>query len=101
MKRTGKTFIVQTNDGPCHQNVFLSWDAEGSYYTTVDYIDEINTYDFHDTAASAEDRARDADSGTFGGWRYPMYIMELLNFDDAYNNGEEPELKFVKTVILN
>ena len=100
MKRTGKTYIVQTDDGPLHKDVFLSWDADNSYYTTVDYIDEVNEYDFHDTAPAAEDRAKDADSGTFGGWQYPMHIMELLNFDEAYNHGEEPELVFVKTVDL-
>ena len=98
MKRTGKTYVVQTNDGPLHQNVFLSWDSDGSYYTTVDYIDEVNEYDFHDTIESAEDRAKDADSGTFGGWRYPMHIMEVLNFSEAYNDCEEPELKPVKTI---
>ena len=99
MKRTGKTFIVMTDDGPCHQNVFLSWDTDGSYYTTVDYIDEINEYDFHDTVGAAMDRAKDADSGTLGGWAYPMKVVELLNFDEAYNHGAEPELKEI--VIIN
>ena len=98
MRRTGKTFVVKTDDGPFHQDVFLSWDSKGSYYTTVDYIDEVNEYDFHDTVESAEDRAKDADSGTWGGWQYPMYIMEVLNFNDAYNKGDEPELVLVKTI---
>ena len=100
MKRKGKTFIIMTDDGPCHKDVFLSWNSKYSYYTTVDYIDEIGAFDFHDTIESAEDRAKDADSGTFGGWTYPMKVMELLNFDEAYNHGEEPELVEVKTVNL-
>ncbi len=101
MKRTGKTFIVMTDDGPNYKNVFLSWNTYGSYYTTVEYIDEINEYDFHDTIASAIDRARDADSGTFGGWNYPMAVYEVLNFDAAYNDGEEPELIKVHDISLS
>jgi hypothetical protein len=93
MKRTGKTYVVVTDDGPAHQNVFLTWTCDmGGYYTTVDYIDEVGDYDFHDTIAAAIDRARDADSGTFGGWRYPMTVYEVTNFNEAYNNGEEPEM---------
>lgn len=99
LNRTGKTFVIVTDDGACYKNVFLSWDNHyGGYYSTVDYFDEINEYDLHDTVESAEDRARDADSGTFGGWKYPMHIMEVLNFDEAYNNGEDPELVLVKTI---
>ena len=98
MKRNGKTFIIVTNDGPCHQNVFLSWDANGSYYTTVDCIDEIGEYDFHDTVGAAMDRAKDASSGTFGGWAYPMKVVELLNFDEAYNSDVSPELKEIVTI---
>ena len=100
MKRTGKTYIVQTDDGPMYKNVFLSWNTFGGYYSTVEYLDEINEFDFHDTVEEAEARAKDADSGTWGGWQYPMDIMEVLNFDEAYNHGEEPELRFVKTVEL-
>lgn len=93
MKREGKTYVVVTSDGPGHQDVFLTWSTElFGYYTTVDYIDEVGAYDFHDTIAAAIDRARDADSGTFGGWGYPMAVYEVLNFEDAYNNGEDPEL---------
>ena len=93
MKRKGKTYVVITNDGPAHENVFLTWDCSlFGYYTTVDYSDEVGRYDFHDTIASAIDRARDADSGTFGGWSYPMAVYEVLNFNEAYNEGEEPEL---------
>lgn len=100
MRRSGKTFVIVTDDGPVHQNVFLSWNSECSYYSTVDYIDEVGAFDFHDTVEAAEDRAKDADSGTFGGWRYPMKVMEVLNFNEAYNHGEEPELVEVKTVHL-
>ena len=93
MKRTGKTYVVVTSDGPAHHDVFLTWTTElGGYYTTVDYIDEISKYDFYDTIAAAINRARDADPGTWGGWQYPMAVYELLNFNEAYNKGDEPEM---------
>ena len=101
MKRTGKTFIIITNDGAHHEDVYLSWDAEGSYYTTVDSIDEINEYDFHDTVGQAMARAEDANSGTLGGWTWaPMKIVELLNFDEAYNDGAEPEFNLIVTITI-
>ena len=76
MKRTGKTFIVVTNDGTNFDNAYLSWDAESSYYTTVSNIDEINGYDFHDTVGQALARAEDANSGTLGGWTWaPLKVM--------------------------
>jgi hypothetical protein len=99
MKRTGKTFIVMTNDGTNNENVFLTWDVEGSYYTTVDYVDEINKYDFHDTVDAAIARANDANSGTLGGWTWaPMKVVELLNFDEAYNEGADPEFNLIVTI---
>ena len=98
MKRKGKTYIIQTDDGPMNKDVFLSWNSDYGYYTTVDYIDEINEFDFYDTVEEAINRAKDADSGTFGGWESPMKIMELLNFDEAYNKGEDPELVEVQTI---
>ena len=102
MKRLGKTFVIVTNDGPGNENVFLSWTTEdGGYYTTVDYIDEINEFDFHSSVEAALDRAKDANSGTLFGWDAPMKVMELLNFDDAFNNGEEPELKEITSVTFN
>ena len=49
MKRTGKTYVVITDDGPSHRDCFLTWTIDsGGYYTTVDYIDEVNAYDFHE-----------------------------------------------------
>jgi hypothetical protein len=98
MTRTGKTYIIQTDDGAGYQDVFLSWNSEYGYYTTVDYLNEINEFDFYDTVAEAISRAKDANSGTFGGWQAPMKIMELLNFDAAYNDGEDPELIEVQTI---
>ena len=99
MKRTGRTFIVMTNDGAGNEDVFLTWDAEGNYYTTVDWVDEINKYDFHDNVDAAIARAKDADSGTLGGWTWaPMKVVELLNFNEAYNNGEDPELQLSVTI---
>ena len=99
MKRTGKTFIVMTNDGTDNENVFLTWDAVGKYYTTVDCVNEIGKYDFHDTVGQAMDRAKDADSGTLGGWDWaPMKVVELLNFNEAYNKGAEPEYNLIVTI---
>ena len=99
MKRTGKTFVIVTNDGANNEDVYLSWDADGNYYTTVDCIDEIGEYDFHNTVGQAMARAEDANSGTFGGWNWaPMKVVELLNFDEAYNNNAEPEFKLIVTI---
>lgn len=94
----GKVYVIVTDDGPFHKDCFLTWTCDGNYYTTVDYIDEVGTYDFHNSIASAIDRAKDADSGTLGGWSAPMHIMEVLNFDDAVNHGEEPDLVEVQTI---
>ena len=99
MTRTGKTYVILTDDGPENKNVFLTWDTDGGYYTTVENIDEISEYDFHDTIESAESRARDADSSTFGGWNWaPMRIVELLNFDQSYNDDEEPDLVEIQII---
>ena len=98
MERTGKTYVVVTSDGANYENVYLSWDSEYGYYTTVDWIDEINEFDFHSTVDGAIARAKDADSGTLGGWPTDMKVMELLNFDEAYNDNEDPELIEVTTV---
>lgn len=102
MTRTGKTYIIQTNDGPENDNVFLTWDTDDGFYTTVDSIDEISDYDFHDTIEGAEARAMDANSGTFGGWNWaPMKIMELTNFKESYDGNEEPKLMEVKTITFD
>ena len=101
MERNGKTFIVITNDGANHEDVYLSWDADGSFYTTVDNIDEIGECDFHDTVGQAMARAEDANSGTLGGWTWaPLRVVELLNFNEAYNNGAEPEFKLIVTITI-
>ena len=102
MDRNGKTYVIVTDDGPGNNNVFLTWTNDmGGYYTTVDYIDEVGEFDFFDTIDGAIDRAKDADSGTLFGWSSPMKVMEVLNFNNAYNDGEEPELVEVLTVELN
>lgn len=99
MKREGKTFIIITNDGPERNNVFISWDADKGYYTTVDWIDEISDLDFMDDVGTAMERAKEVNSSTLGGWNWaPMTIAELLNFDEAYNNNAEPEFKEIVTV---
>ena len=99
MERTGKTFIVVTHDGTNHEDVYLSWDAEGSYYTTVDWVDEIHVQDFYDTVGQALERIEVANSVTFGGWTWaPLTVVELLNFDEAYNHNADPEFKEIVTV---
>jgi hypothetical protein len=99
MKRTGKTYVIVTNDGPNNENVFLSWTAkDGGYYTTVDTVREIKKCDFHDTVDSAIERANDANSGTLFGWDAPMKVVELLNFYEAYNNNEDPEFQEIVTI---
>ena len=99
MTRAGKTFIIVTNDGPGNEDVYLSWTTKyGGYYTTVDSINEINEFDFHDTVDAAIDRANDANSGTLFGWDYPMKVVELLNFDEAYNNDAEPKFNLIVTI---
>ena len=88
-----KTYVIMTSDGPKYDEVFLSWDADDHYFTTVDELDAINEFDFHHSIEEAEARALSANSSTFGGWEYPMFIMEVVDFD-------EQELKLVKQVDL-
>jgi hypothetical protein len=96
-----KKYVVMTDDGPDWKDVFLTWTTDaGGYYTTVEWIDEVNEYDIHSTIEGAIARAKDADSGTLFGWKYPMKVMEILNFEDAMN-GEEPELKEIQIINLD
>ncbi len=99
MERTGKTFIIVTNDGPERENVYISWNADKGYYTTVEWIDEIGSLDFLDTVGKALDRAEEVNSSTLGGWNWaPMQVVELLNFNEAYNNKADPEFKKIVTI---
>ena len=101
MEREGKTYILVTNDGPERENVFISWYADGGYYSTVDYINEIGELDFLDTVDAAIERAEEVNSSTFGGWNWaPIKVMELLNFDNAYDDNEYPELVEIKTIVF-
>lgn len=96
-----RKFIIMTDDGPGHKDVFLSWTTDsGGYYTTVDEVDEINEYDIHTSVKSAVARAKDADSGTLFGWPSPMKVMEILNYEEV-KQGYEPELIEIQTVDLN
>ena len=96
-----QAYVVLTDDGPFAKDVFLSYDGDENYYTTVDYVEDIDMFDCHDSVAEAEARAKDADSGTWGGWPAPMHIIKITNFKDAYLNGEEPEYTVVKTLDFN
>lgn len=91
-------YVVMTDDGPGYENNFLTWNSRGSYYTTVDYLRGVSRWDIHPTVAEAEERARDADSGTFGGWPSPMYIVEITNFRAAYYGSQEPKYTIIKTI---
>ena len=103
MERTGKTFVIVTNDGPNSQDVFLTWTQEdGGYYTTTEWLDEVGEFDFFDTVDEAIERTKDVSSVTFGGWNWaPMKVMEVLNFDNAYYDNEYPELVEVQTISFN
>ena len=103
MKREGKTFVIVTNDGPNSQNVFLTWTTEdGGYYTTTEWVDEVGELDFYDTVGKALERIEEVNSLTFGGWNWaPLKVVELLNFDEAYNNGADPELKEIVSVTFS
>jgi hypothetical protein len=99
MERTGKTFVIVSNDGPNSQNVFVTWSREDESYTTTEWLDEVGELDFFDTIGAAMERTKEVYSSTFGGWNWaPMIVMEVLNFDDAFNNGEVPELKEIVSV---
>lgn len=99
MERFGKTYVIVTDDGPNWKDVFLTWTTDdGGYYTTVEHIDELGEYDVHSTVEDATARAEEANSETWCGWPVPMKIMEVLNFNNAYNDGEFPELVEVKTI---
>jgi hypothetical protein len=65
----------------------------------VEFVDEIAELDFFDTVEAAVARANEVNSSTFGGWIWaPMRIMELLNFDNAYEDNEYPELVEVQVI---
>lgn len=95
-----KKYVVMTDDGPAWKDVFLTWNVEDGYYTTVEYVDEVGKYDIHTSVERAIARAKDADSGTLGGWSYTMKVMEVLNFEDAME-GYPAELKEVQIINLD
>ena len=99
MERTGQTFVIVSDDGPNSQNVFVTWCREDESYTTTEWLDEVGELDFFDTVGEAMERTKEVYSSTFGGWNWaPMIVMEVLNFDNAFNNGEAPELKEIVSV---
>ena len=87
MTRPGKTYVIVTDDGAA-KDVYLSWNSEYGYYMTVDWIDEICEFDFYDSVDQAIERAKDADSGTFGGLqcRYEDGWIQEHRGADFYNN---------------
>lgn len=101
MLRSGKTYVIVTDDGIGCEDVFLTFDGKGDFYTTAEILNEVNEFDFHDTLQSAFDRAADANDSTLDGWSAPMKIVEVLNFNEAYNVGEVPELKTIATIIFH
>ena len=100
MERTGKTFIIVTDDGMT-KDVFLTFKDSDYGCTTVDWLEEMVEYDFSSTVAEALCKAEQANSMTFGGWPAAMKITEVLNFAEAFVGEEEPELNTVRTVEFN
>lgn len=97
MERTGKTFIILTDDG-LTKDVFLTFKDSEYGCTTVDWLEEMVEFDFADSIEDALHKAELANSMTLGGWPAPMKITEVLNFKEAFSGEEEPELKTVRTI---
>lgn len=96
-----EVYVILTDDGPHHKNVFLAFDNAVDGYTTVDYFDEINLGSICKTIADAEYIAKAANSSTYGGWSTPMHIIKVTNFRDAYFNVCGPEYTIIKTLNFN
>jgi hypothetical protein len=56
MERTGKTFIIVTDDG-LSKDVFLTFKDSDYGCTTVDWLEEMVEYDFSDTIEDALHKA--------------------------------------------
>lgn len=97
MERTGKTFIIVTDDG-LSKDVFLTFKDSEYGCTTVDWLEEMCEFDFADSIEAALHKAELANSMTLGGWLSPMKITEVLNFNSAFAGDEEPELKTSRTI---
>lgn len=97
MERTGKTFIIVTDDG-LTKDVFLTFKDSEYGCTTVDWLEEMVEFDFADSIEDALHKAELANSMTLGGWPAPMKITEVLNFNSAFAGDEEPELKTLRTI---
>lgn len=100
MERTGKTFIIVTDDF-LTKDVFLTFKDSDLGCTTVDWLEEMIEYDFSDTIEEALHKAEQANSMTLGGWPSPMKIAEVLNFNSAFSGDEEPELKTLRTITFH
>lgn len=100
MERTGKTYIIVTDDG-MSKDVFLTFKDSDLGCTTVDWLEEMIEFDFADSIEEALHKAELANSCTFGGWSAPMKITEVLNFTKASTGDEEPELKIVRTITFH
>lgn len=101
MLRSGETYVIVTDDGVGYEDVFLTFDSEQDGYTTTEILNEVSESDLHDTIQSAFDRAADANGSILGGWFSSMRITKVLNFNEAYNTGEVPELKTVATILFH
>jgi hypothetical protein len=97
MERTGKTFIIVTDDG-LSKDVFLTFKDSEYGCTTVDWLEEMCEFDFADSIEAALHKAELANSMTLGGWPSPTKITEVLNFNSAFAGDEEPELKTLRII---
>lgn len=100
MERTGKTFIIVTDDF-LTKDVFLTFKDSDLGCTTVDWLEEMVEFDFADSIEDALHKAELANSMTFGSWPSPMKIAEVLNFNSAFAGENEPELKTVRTITFH
>lgn len=84
--------------------VFVYWDLNGidGYFEAAESLTDIdNEYSFYETVSDAEVAANDAyNQSEIAGWRGPINIVKITNFNDAYYRPHKnvPKYSIVKTV---
>ena len=101
MERSSKTFIIISKDRlNSYREVFLTWISEnGGYYAAVKNLDMLSEQDLFDSVGQAMEKVERAHLSKHGGWCWaPMKIVELLNFNEAYNSKADPEYKEIVSI---